>query len=71
MSLENDPQFQAEVKAEQQFLDRIETRNSLAHYDRDQLIELCLDLLESDKEKRETLDRVHGIIHGIIHTLTQ
>jgi hypothetical protein len=62
MSLANDPQFQAEVKAEQQFLDRIENRNTLAHYDRDQLLELCLDLLESEKEKREELDKLQGII---------
>ena len=62
MKLENDPQFQAEVKAEQQFLDRIENRNTLAGYDRDELLELCLDLLESEKEKREELDKIHGII---------
>lgn len=62
MSLANDPQFQAEVKAEQQFLDRIENRNSLSHYDRERLLELCLDLLESEKEKREELDKLQGII---------
>lgn len=62
MKLENDPQFQAEVKAEQQFLDRELNRTGLAHYDRDQLLELCLDLLESEKEKREELDKIHGII---------
>ena len=62
MKLENDPQFQAEVKAEQQFLDRIENRKGLDHYDRDQLLELCLDLLESEKEKREELDKLQGII---------
>ena len=62
MSLANDPQFQAEAKAEQQFLDRIENRNALSHYDREQLLELCLDLLESEKEKREELDKIQGII---------
>ena len=62
MPLANDPQFQAEVKAEQQFLDRIENRNTLSHYDKEQLLELCLDLLESEKEKREELDKIHGII---------
>ena len=62
MSLANDPQFQAEAKAEQQFLDRIENRNALGHYDREQLLELCLDLLESEKEKREELDKIQGII---------
>jgi hypothetical protein len=62
MSLANDPQFQAEVKAEQQFLDRIENRNTLSHYDKEQLLELCLDLLESEKEKREELDKLQGII---------
>jgi hypothetical protein len=62
MPLANDPQFQAEVKAEQQFLDRIENRNTLSHYDKEQLLELCLDLLESEKEKREELDKLQGII---------
>ena len=62
MKLENDPQFQAEAKAEQQFLDRIENRKSLDHYDRDELLELCLDLLESEKEKLEFLDKLQGII---------
>ena len=62
MPLTNDPQFQAEVKAEQQFLDRIENRNTLSYYDKEQLLELCLDLLESEKEKREELDKLQGII---------
>lgn len=62
MKLEDDLQFQYAAKAEQQFLDRTENRKSLAHYDRDELLELCLDLLESEKEKRDFLDEIHGII---------
>ena len=62
MSLENDPQFQAEAKAEQQFLDRIENRKTLSHYTREQLEEICLDLLEDMKEMRELLDEIQGII---------
>ena len=62
MKLETDPEFQFAAKAEQQFLDRIENRKGLAHYDRDELLELCLDLLESEKEKRDFLDEIHGIL---------
>jgi len=62
MPLENDPQFQAEAKAEQQFLDRIENRKTLAQYTREQLVEVCLDLLEDTKEMRELLDEIQGII---------
>ena len=62
MSLENDPEFQAEAKAEQQFLDRIKNRKTLENYGRSELIEMCLDLLENNKEMREILDEIQGII---------
>ncbi len=62
MSLENDPQFQAEAKAEQQFLDRRENKRMLENYGRSELIEMCLDLLEDTKEMREILDEIQGII---------
>ena len=62
MSLENDPQFQAEVKAEQQFLDEQMYRRNLEPCSKEELIELCIGLLHSEKEKREELDKIHGII---------
>ncbi len=62
MSLANDPQFQAEAKAEQQFLDRRENKRMLESYGRSELIEMCLDLLENEKEMREILDKLQGII---------
>ena len=62
MSLENDPQFQAEAKAEQQFLDEQMYRRNLEHCSRKELLELCIGLLHSEKEKRELLDKLQGII---------
>ena len=42
--------------------DRLEYRKTLAQYTREQLMELCLDLLENEKEMRELLDKLQGII---------
>ena len=62
MSLENDPQFQAEAKAEQQFLDRRENKRILEDYSRSELVMLCLNLLENEKEMLEILEKLQGIL---------
>ena len=62
MSLENDPQFQAEAKAEQQFLDRIENKRILEDYSRSELVKLCLNLLEGEKEMLEILKKLQEIL---------
>jgi len=62
MTLENDPQFQAEAKAEQQFLDGEMYRRNLEHCSKEELLELCIGLLHSEKEKRDELDKLQGII---------
>ena len=62
MSLENDPQFQAEAKAEQQFLDRRENKRILEDYSRSELVTLCLNLLENEKEMLEILEKLQGIL---------
>ena len=62
MSNYNDPQFEAAAKAEQQFLDRRENKRMLENYSRSELIEMTLDLLENEKEMREILDKIQGIV---------
>ena len=37
-------------------------RRMLNDYNREELLELCLNLLESEKEKQKELDKIKGII---------
>ena len=62
MSLENDPQFQIEARAEQQFIDRINNRQMLENYSREEMVEMVLDLLENEKEMLDQLDEIEKIL---------
>lgn len=42
--------------------ERQQNRQTLAHYTRQQLVEICLDLLENEREMRKELDKLQGII---------
>ena len=62
MSLENDPQFQAEAKAEQQFIDRINNRKMLENFSREEMVEMILDSLEYIKNAKETMTRIEKVL---------
>jgi len=43
-------------------LTKKEIKLALAHLTREQLLELVADLTISEQEKREELDKIHGIV---------
>ena len=68
MSLENDPQFQIEARAEQQFIDRINNRKMLELSNKEEMVEMILDLLENKKEVQETLNKITKLVDSCLTT---